>query len=316
MPPATASPADPAAPESRSRVSIGVGVVAALAAVLILALNGRHGHFPPKIHPPSSGGGTITEEAATATRFLTTGSGTAHKFGTHEIVLTGNGSVANPFDTVATVLFTPPSGPGGAKTVDAFYDGGNTWRARVYVTETGAWTWRSASPTDPGLDNKTGHFSAQTSSFRGLLKLHPGNARAWITDNGQWWWVVVPNGSGLSTASVYAEYDRLGLGETLRVPDGLFAALAEAFPERLAIELHNDLEPASLDLRPDLARTKRDIVEAGAYAALLSGSGPTWLGLAGDADHARDIAGLLGETYPVVLCAPGPVAGAHVVTYA
>jgi 4-diphosphocytidyl-2-C-methyl-D-erythritol kinase len=137
-----------------------------------------------------------------------------------------------------------------------------------------------------------------------------------VADNGQWWWVVVPNGAGLSTAAVYAEYDRLGLGETLRVPDGLFAALAEAFPDGLARALHNDLEPASLDLRPDLARTKRHIVEAGAYAALLSGSGPTWLGLAGDADHARDIAGRLGETYPVVLCAPGPVAGAHVVTYA
>lgn len=137
-----------------------------------------------------------------------------------------------------------------------------------------------------------------------------------VTDNGQWWWVVVPNGTGLSTAAVYAEYDRLGLGETLRAPEGLFAALVDAYPEGLAGELHNDLEPAALDLRPELARVKRDIVESGAYTALLSGSGPTWLGLAGDADHARDIASRLAETCPVVLCAPGPVAGAHVVTYA
>jgi 4-diphosphocytidyl-2-C-methyl-D-erythritol kinase len=137
-----------------------------------------------------------------------------------------------------------------------------------------------------------------------------------VTDNGEWWWVVVPHGTGLSTAAVYAEYDRLGLGETLRAPEGLFGALADAYPEALSVELHNDLEPAALDLRPDLARTKRDILEAGAYGALLSGSGPTWLGLAGDADHARDVAGVLGATYPVVLCAPGPVAGAHVVSYA
>jgi 4-diphosphocytidyl-2-C-methyl-D-erythritol kinase len=137
-----------------------------------------------------------------------------------------------------------------------------------------------------------------------------------VTDNGEWWWVVVPNGTGLSTAAVYAEYDHLGLGETLRAPEGLFGALIDAYPEGLSGALHNDLEPAALDLRPDLARTKRDILDAGAYAALLSGSGPTWLGLAGDADHARDIAGLLGERHPVVLCAPGPVAGAHVVTYA
>jgi 4-diphosphocytidyl-2-C-methyl-D-erythritol kinase len=137
-----------------------------------------------------------------------------------------------------------------------------------------------------------------------------------VVDDGQWWWVVVPNGDGLSTAAVYAEYDRLGLGETLRAPEGLFGALAEAYPEALGVELHNDLEPAALDLRPELARTKRAIVECGAYAALLSGSGPTWLGLAGDADHAREIAGALAESYEIVLCAPGPVAGAHVVTYA
>ena len=137
-----------------------------------------------------------------------------------------------------------------------------------------------------------------------------------VADNGQWWWVVVPDGTGLSTAAVYAEYDRLGLGETLRAPEGLFAALVDAYPEGLAGELHNDLEPAALDLRPELAQVKRSIVESGAYTALLSGSGPTWLGLAGDADHARDIAARLAETCPVVLCAPGPVAGAHVVTYA
>jgi len=137
-----------------------------------------------------------------------------------------------------------------------------------------------------------------------------------VSDNGQWWWVVVPNGAGLSTAAVYGEYDRLRLGETLRAPEGLFGALADAWPEGLAGELHNDLEPASLELRPELAHTKRDILECGAYAALLSGSGPTWLGLAGDADHARDIAADLTGKYPVVLCAPGPVAGAHVVTYA
>ena len=137
-----------------------------------------------------------------------------------------------------------------------------------------------------------------------------------VADNGQWWWVVVPDDEGLSTAAVYAEYDRLGLGESLLAPEHLFGALAEAYPEGLAGELHNDLEPASLDLRPELALTKRRILECGAYAALLSGSGPTWLGLAGDADHARETAAELAESHSVVLCAPGPVAGAHVVTYA
>jgi 4-diphosphocytidyl-2-C-methyl-D-erythritol kinase len=137
-----------------------------------------------------------------------------------------------------------------------------------------------------------------------------------VADTGEWWWVVVPNPVGLSTAAVYARYDALGLGEHLRAPEGLFDALASAAPGRLASELHNDLEPPALDLRPDLRQTRADIEAAGGHAALLSGSGPTWLALARDADHARDVAGRLGERYPVVLCAPGPVAGAHVVTYA
>lgn len=137
-----------------------------------------------------------------------------------------------------------------------------------------------------------------------------------VADHGHWWWVVVPNAAGLSTAAVYAEYDALGLGEHLRAPQGLFSALAEARPERLAAELHNDLEPAALELRPDLLDIRHEIETAGGYAALLSGSGPTWLALAGDADHARDVASELARDHAVVLCAPGPVAGAHVVTYA
>src|SRR3954470_12762225 len=137
-----------------------------------------------------------------------------------------------------------------------------------------------------------------------------------VADHGQWWWVVVPSIEGISTAAAYAEYDALGLGEHLHVPDGLVAALAGGRPDDLAVELHNDLEAAALSLRPELASIKADILQAGAYAALLSGSGPTWLGLAGDADHARAIAGALEELHPVVLCAPGPVAGAHGVTYA
>ncbi|MBM3891301.1 MAG: hypothetical protein FJ388_19485, partial [Verrucomicrobia bacterium] len=56
---------------------------------------------------------------------FTSGAQAAAKFGVHEIVLAGNGSVANPFDTVVTVRFTPPSGAANAKTVWAFYDGEN-----------------------------------------------------------------------------------------------------------------------------------------------------------------------------------------------
>ena len=58
---------------------------------------------------------------------FSTNTQTAVKFGVHEITLTGDGSVANPFDTIAMVTFTPPSGAAKAKTVHAFFDGENVW---------------------------------------------------------------------------------------------------------------------------------------------------------------------------------------------
>jgi len=117
---------------------------------------------------------------------FTSGDGPARKFGVHEIVLAGDATGANPFDTLATVRFVPPSGPASAKTVHAFHDGGGAWRARVYVTEEGTWTWSSACAKDPGLDRKEGAFSARGSHLRGLLKVHPSNPRQWATDDGKW----------------------------------------------------------------------------------------------------------------------------------
>jgi len=110
----------------------------------------------------------------------------AVKFGVHEIVLTGNGAVANPFDTVATVKFSPPSGETNARTVHAFYDGDNTWRVRVYVSETGDWKWLARCDTDKGLNDKRGTFKADDSKLRGRLLPHPKNPRHWMTEDGRW----------------------------------------------------------------------------------------------------------------------------------
>jgi hypothetical protein len=123
---------------------------------------------------------------ARADRHYTTGANPALLFGTHEIVLTGNGRVSNPFDTSVQVRFTPPSGEIHLVVVDAFYDGGNTWRARVYVTETGLWQWQSTSPTDASLHGRSGTFQAQPSTLRGLLWRHKANPKQWATGDGRW----------------------------------------------------------------------------------------------------------------------------------
>ncbi len=137
-----------------------------------------------------------------------------------------------------------------------------------------------------------------------------------VADAGEWWWVVVPNAAGLSTAAVYAEYDVLDLGGPLEPPAALLEALRAGDASALAAALDNDLEPAALSLRPDLAATRDGLSRSGARAVLLSGSGPTWLGLADDASQAREIAGVLVESGMPCWIAPGPVAGAHVVTHA
>jgi hypothetical protein len=123
--------------------------------------------------------------AALADNF-STGTQASLRFGVYEVLLTGDGGADNPFDTPVSVTFTPPSGPADALTVDAFYDGGGTWRARVYVSQTGAWTWTSACATDEKLDGLSGAFEAAGSNLRGRLLIHPKNPRQWMTEDGRW----------------------------------------------------------------------------------------------------------------------------------
>ncbi len=136
-----------------------------------------------------------------------------------------------------------------------------------------------------------------------------------VADAGSWWWVVVPNPVGLSTPAVYRAFDQLGTGGSA-VPtsaDAITAALSAPDPD-LAAALHNDLEPAALQLRPDLVAT-RDVLRAAGATSLLSGSGPTYLGLAGSQEQALRVReALLDAGHPAIV-ATGPVAGAHVVEY-
>jgi 4-diphosphocytidyl-2-C-methyl-D-erythritol kinase len=82
--------------------------------------------------------------------------------------------------------------------------------------------------------------------------------------------VLVPRREGLSTAAVYAEFDRLGLGREQLGCAELRTALGAA--------LENDLQPAALSLRPELAEVL-DRLEAAGSPALISGSGPTCFAL-------------------------------------
>ncbi len=104
--------------------------------------------------------------------------------------------------------------------------------------------------------------------------------------------LLLPGGGGLGTPEVFAEADRLGLGRSEQELDALAARLREiagagasplAYPELLV----NDLEPAARSLRPAIGEALEALREAGAPVALLSGSGPTAVGLFADLSAAR-----------------------------
>jgi 4-diphosphocytidyl-2-C-methyl-D-erythritol kinase len=121
--------------------------------------------------------------------------------------------------------------------------------------------------------------------------------------------VLLPGGGGLSTAEVFAEADRLGLGRPAAELDELAQQLLEAagsgaspldYPELLV----NDLTEAALSLRPAIGEALAALRAAGAPVAILSGSGPTAVGLFPDLAAAREAAAATGYDEAIV-CAAG-----------
>jgi 4-diphosphocytidyl-2-C-methyl-D-erythritol kinase len=127
--------------------------------------------------------------------------------------------------------------------------------------------------------------------------------------------LVLPVARALSTADVYVQADRMGLARD-RVELGeahreLAAALADGSPLPPAQLLRNDLEEAARALCPEIDAALLEARSVEADAALLSGSGPTVLGLfAGSRGPARARAGAraLAERVPAPIAADPVVA--------
>jgi 4-diphosphocytidyl-2-C-methyl-D-erythritol kinase len=101
--------------------------------------------------------------------------------------------------------------------------------------------------------------------------------------------VLLPDPDGLSTAAVYGELDRIGGTREQLDPDPL-RSLAASAPADLAAGLANDLQAAALSLRPSLAAKLDSLRAAGALGAVVSGSGPTCVGLFDDPAAANEAA--------------------------
>ena len=129
-------------------------------------------------------------------------------------------------------------------------------------------------------------------------------------------WVMLLAHEGLSTPSVFREFDRVDAAgaPALAEPTPEEMTALCGGPEELSHCLVNDLQAPALRLRPELAETIAAATDAGALAVTLSGSGPTVAALARDAEHARALAATLSDAPTVARAIPthGPACGARI----
>lgn len=98
------------------------------------------------------------------------------------------------------------------------------------------------------------------------------------------WWVVVPR-EGVRAADAYARWDEEG--STGPDTEGLLAAASAGDLEGIAAGVFNDLDTGAV---PEVEEAKRSLLDAGAAAALMCGSGPSVAGLCRDGAHAEEVA--------------------------
>ena len=108
--------------------------------------------------------------------------------------------------------------------------------------------------------------------------------------------------AGADTAKVYRAYDAdpTARGESA---DLVLAALGSGDLDRLAGAIGNDLAPAAKGMVPDVAGLERDLLEAGALGACVTGTGTAVYGLFRDEDAAKGAMESIGAHFASV-CAP------------
>lgn len=109
--------------------------------------------------------------------------GEAHVYEVQEVALRSARQYANPYTDVS--CWIDLEGPGFARRVYGFWDGGRRFRVRFVATAPGEWRWRSGSnqPEDAGLNGGQGQLQAvawteaqktENPNRRGFLRASPG----------------------------------------------------------------------------------------------------------------------------------------------
>ena len=140
-----------------------------------------------------------------------------------------------------------------------------------------------------------------------------------VLTTGTFHWVVATSFRQLSTAAVYAQYDKLKKGSKIpnpEIPAELMSALRQHDLELLGHSLYNDLQQAAVSLMPELDLLLESGIDYGALGAMISGSGPTCVFLARDHEHSIELALALSTTglCSAARLAQGPAPGARIIT--
>lgn len=123
-----------------------------------------------------------------------------------------------------------------------------------------------------------------------------GDRLTTMMSRGPFHWAMITNARGLSTGAVFAKLDEMRAADPEREAlaphldtEAVSQAMIGGDPHQLGPVLHNDLQPATLSLRPDLRAVHEAGMGAGAIAGIISGSGPTWAFLCADEDSAQEV---------------------------
>ncbi len=127
---------------------------------------------------------------------------TIHVWEKLDLTFTAEGSYTNPYTDVEA--WVDLKGPGFARRVYGFWNGGNEFVVRVTATAPGTWTWTAASSTDDaGFAGKTGSFKAtvwseqelaENPNRRGMIRTAADGRRLEYADGtpyfliGDTWW--------------------------------------------------------------------------------------------------------------------------------
>lgn len=138
-----------------------------------------------------------------------------------------------------------------------------------------------------------------------------GTAVAQVLARGTYHWVIGITHDPLRTPDVYRTYDEVARGSEVE-PDLVLQALRTNDAEALGAALYNDLEVAAVHLRPELGDKRDAMLAAGALGAVVTGSGPTVVGLAGSAQHALELRAAVRDRFDRTEIALSPAGGPEI----